>query len=79
MRFVLLMLIFCFPVSATAEDKMVLILGDSISAGYGLDLEEGWVHLLRLRLRDLGQHHGRHNARGERQITKITRTNPTRP
>ena len=62
MRFVLLLLIFCFPVSATAQDKMVLILGDSISAGYGLDLEEGWVHLLRLRLRDLGYRYDVKNA-----------------
>ena len=30
--------------------KTVLVLGDSISAGYGFALEEGWVNLLRQRL-----------------------------
>ena len=28
----------------------VLVVGDSISAGYGIQMEEGWVHLLRERL-----------------------------
>lgn len=30
--------------------KTVLVLGDSISAGYGLQTEAGWVHLLRQHL-----------------------------
>ena len=30
--------------------RTVLVVGDSISAGYGFGLERGWVHLLRLRL-----------------------------
>ena len=30
----------------------VLVVGDSISAAYGMQEEQGWVHLLRARLRD---------------------------
>ena len=38
----------CF--SATAGAKQVLVFGDSLSAGYGMTLQQGWVHLLRERL-----------------------------
>ena len=30
--------------------KTILILGDSLSAGYGIDVKQGWVHLLQQRL-----------------------------
>lgn len=30
--------------------KTILILGDSLSAGYGIDAKQGWVHLLQQRL-----------------------------
>lgn len=33
----------------------ILVLGDSLSAGYGLKLERGWVSLLQQRLRDSGR------------------------
>ena len=33
-----------------ANAATVLVLGDSISAGYGIQREEGWVHLLTARL-----------------------------
>ena len=32
----------------------MLILGDSLSAGYGMDSDQSWVHLLELRLNDTG-------------------------
>ena len=31
--------------------KTILILGDSLSAGYGIDVKQGWVHLLQQRLK----------------------------
>ncbi len=31
---------------AVAESRTILVLGDSISAAYGMDLEQGWVALL---------------------------------
>jgi acyl-CoA thioesterase-1 len=41
--------------SAQAEAPLILVFGDSISAGYGLaHVEEGWVELLKTRLKLLG-------------------------
>ena len=43
------------PNAVTASDQPVLlILGDSLSAGYGMDWEDSWVHLLDLRLAQNG-------------------------
>lgn len=38
------------PVAAHAADRTILVFGDSVSAGYGLKAEEGWVSLLQKRL-----------------------------
>lgn len=35
-------------------DRTILVLGDSLSAGYGIPLEQGWVELLRQRLAQEG-------------------------
>jgi acyl-CoA thioesterase-1 len=37
-----------------AEPPVMLILGDSLSAGYGMAREQSWVHLLELRLIENG-------------------------
>lgn len=44
------------PLTAPAaqSDAVILILGDSLSAGYGLNAGEGWVALLQQRLRSEG-------------------------
>jgi acyl-CoA thioesterase-1 len=43
----------CLIVSKTAlATKSILLLGDSISASYGMKQKEGWVHLLNQRLKD---------------------------
>ena len=48
-----LMLIFSLSgISATAHAKRILIYGDSLSAAYGMHLEEGWAHLLAQKLGD---------------------------
>jgi acyl-CoA thioesterase I len=39
------------PVTASAAGKSILILGDSLSAGYGLEISRGWVALLEERLK----------------------------
>jgi acyl-CoA thioesterase-1 len=36
------------------EPPVMLILGDSLSAGYGMNSDQSWVHLLGLRLIDTG-------------------------
>ena len=37
-----------------SDQPVLLILGDSLSAGYGMDREHSWVHLLELRLDQYG-------------------------
>lgn len=34
-----------------AAEQKIMVLGDSLSAGYGIDAEQGWVHLLDQKLR----------------------------
>lgn len=41
-------------VTAPAAAPTLVVLGDSLSAGYGIRVEEGWVALLQKRLRDQG-------------------------
>jgi acyl-CoA thioesterase-1 len=51
LRILLMMLCALFATSAYSASKTVLVLGDSLSAGYGLARGEGWVSLLEKRLR----------------------------
>ncbi len=51
----LLSVVGLIPNTVPASDlPVLLILGDSLSAGYGMDREHSWVHLLELRLKDRG-------------------------
>ena len=50
-RFLALFVLIVASASAHAEAPVILVFGDSISAGYGLPLEQGWVELLRTRLK----------------------------
>jgi acyl-CoA thioesterase-1 len=51
--FALLLIVAWVP--ARAETPVILVFGDSISAGYGLaHVEQGWVELLKTRLKALG-------------------------
>ena len=45
-----------------AEAPVILVLGDSLSAGYGIAAEQGWVSLLARRLKDQGLPHRVVNA-----------------
>jgi len=52
-RLVVLFALIVASVSAGAETPVILVFGDSISAGYGLTrVERGWVELLKTRLKD---------------------------
>ena len=53
-RFLALFVLIVASASARAEAPVILVFGDSISAGYGLPLEQGWVELLRTRLKVQG-------------------------
>ncbi|HRD66629.1 MAG TPA: arylesterase [Candidatus Competibacter sp.] len=48
--------------SAHAEAPVILVLGDSLSAGYGIPVERGWVSLLQRRLTERGFPHRVVNA-----------------
>ena len=58
LKLCVLTLMGCCIFTARAEENntapVMLILGDSLSAGYGLDPEQGWVSLLRQRLAERG-------------------------
>lgn len=45
----LILLLAAIPAWA-ADARVVLVLGDSLSSAYGMDVEAGWVHLLQERL-----------------------------
>jgi len=47
---------------AGKAQPVILVLGDSLSAGYGISAEQGWVSLLARRLKDQGQPHRVVNA-----------------
>ena len=54
-RLVVLLMLALAAVSANAAAPVILVFGDSISAGYGLPhVEQGWVALLQARLGDQG-------------------------
>jgi acyl-CoA thioesterase I len=54
-RLYFLFVLLIASVSARAETAVILVFGDSISAGYGLPrVEQGWVELLRTRLNTQG-------------------------
>ncbi len=42
------------PVATAVGDRTILVLGDSLSAGYGIALQQGWVALLQQRLAEEG-------------------------
>ena len=49
MTFVRILLVAILPIFSTmafANQPTILVMGDSLSAGYGIKLEEGWVYLL---------------------------------
>ncbi|MCZ6525438.1 MAG: arylesterase [Gammaproteobacteria bacterium] len=54
MKRLLIILLACCFLSAHAADKSMLVLGDSLSAGHGISIDLGWVHLLQQRLVEQG-------------------------
>lgn len=47
--------------SMTVTAKSIVVLGDSISAGYGIEVAQGWVALLQTELDEQGEGHIIHN------------------
>ncbi len=68
----------CLPGLAVAQAPSILVLGDSISAGYGLELvEQGWVSLLQKKLIETKRHYSIINASisGETSAGGLSRLN----
>ncbi len=47
-RFLFALIVSLMPITAMA--KSIVVLGDSISAGYGIEVKQGWVALLQEKL-----------------------------
>lgn len=74
MKKIFLCLLLCCCPPAFAAAPVVLVLGDSLSAGYGFDVREGWVNLLAERLRAQGYPHTVANASISGETTAGGRT-----
>lgn len=72
------MLIVSSAVAAAAGPPTVLVFGDSLSAGYGIDVDQSWTALLQTRLETQGYEHRVINASisGETTQGGMTRISP---
>ncbi len=62
MKHLCLLILLLFSTGASATPPTVLVLGDSLSAAYGLSLSQGWVALLATRIEESGFDHQVINA-----------------
>jgi acyl-CoA thioesterase-1 len=56
------LLLLCISCNSQAREHRLLVLGDSISAAYGMSLEQGWVSMLAKQLADMQPAHEVINA-----------------
>ena len=61
-RFVALLLLLLSTVSYGTDSPTVLVFGDSLSAGFGIDVDQSWATLLQTRLEEQGYEHRVVNA-----------------
>jgi acyl-CoA thioesterase-1 len=61
-RFLTLLVLLATAPGLAAEKPTVLIFGDSLSAGYGIDVDQSWAALLQTRLSEQGYEHRVVNA-----------------
>jgi acyl-CoA thioesterase-1 len=63
MRIIISFLLLLFAANAASADAPnVLIFGDSLSAGYGIEVDQSWASLLQARLKEQGYEHRVINA-----------------
>jgi len=72
-----MVIVLCLPGVVIAKPHTILVLGDSISAGYGLEIEQGWVALLQKKLVETKRHYSIINASisGETTAGGLARVN----
>jgi len=73
-RFVLAVLLLWLSLPAHAASPVILVMGDSLSAAYGMNVREGWVSLLEQRLQKQGYPHTVVNASISGETTAGGRT-----
>ena len=61
-RFFAFLLLLIYAQAHATETPTVLVFGDSLSAGYGIDVDQSWAALLQTRLTDQGYEHQVINA-----------------
>lgn len=61
-RFFAFLVLFLAAAAEGAEPPTVLVFGDSLSAGYGIDVDQSWTTLLQDRLHEQGYEHRVVNA-----------------
>ena len=61
-RFLFAVIVSLLSMSAMAKPPIIVVLGDSISAGYGIEVEEGWVALLQKKLIETKRNYSISNA-----------------
>jgi acyl-CoA thioesterase-1 len=54
MKYAVLLGLLIYGLTASAGERVLLVLGDSLSAGFGIDVRDGWVSLLQGRLANRG-------------------------
>ncbi len=76
-NFLLVLLLLGYGALSSAA-PVILVMGDSLSAAYGIEQREGWVHLLQQRLQAQGYPHRVANASisGETSSGGLTRIGP---
>lgn len=65
-----LLLLMLLSPAAFAGERLILVVGDSLSAAYNMSTEDGWVHLLDQRLREAAPDWRAHNASTSGETTR---------
>jgi acyl-CoA thioesterase-1 len=55
LRTTLVLCLWLASLPVLAGNRIIMVLGDSLSAGYGIPVQQGWVHLLEERLASSGR------------------------
>jgi len=61
-RLLFAVIVSLMSMSAMAKPPIIVVLGDSISAGYGIEVDEGWVALLQKKLIETNSNYSISNA-----------------
>jgi acyl-CoA thioesterase-1 len=61
-RLLFAVIVSLMSMSAMAKPPVIIVLGDSISAGYGIEVDEGWVALLQKKLLEAKSNYSISNA-----------------